>query len=279
MSTSATAVFENVETYRQWDKDYYSGPALAYYDRAIRQMIELLAPAPDETVLDAGTGPGVHAIRVAGLGHRVHGIDISGAALAEARRRIAEAGVSDRVTLEQADLTALPYADASYRCVFSWGVVIHIPPVEKALSELARILAPGGRLALYIINASALDHRLLACSRALLHRRRPTFEQGRLGSGCWYGVGEDRLWVWRLDTRAVVDCMQAHGLVLRDRRPGTLTELHRRVPWPVSSLLLHANNGYHRLGLSARPCITHLLVFEKPAGGVPAMERSSSCPA
>ena len=61
-----------------------------------------------------------------------------------ARRRLAR--FADRVQLEQADATALRYADASFDVVISIGVLHHVGAWEKALAEAARVLRPGGAL-------------------------------------------------------------------------------------------------------------------------------------
>ena len=61
-----------------------------------------------------------------------------------ARRRLTRFG--DRVVLDQADATALPYPDASFDLVLSIGVLHHVGAWEKALIEAARVLRPGGAL-------------------------------------------------------------------------------------------------------------------------------------
>ena len=98
----------------------------------------------------------MHSIRAARLGARVLGIDVSQTALDEARRRVDLSGVGDRVELRRQDLTRLELASDSFSAVFCWGVVIHVPEIGRALDELARVLAPGGRLALQVTNRRSL---------------------------------------------------------------------------------------------------------------------------
>ena len=106
-------------------------------------MLEELKVEAGSHVLDAGCGPSVHSIRAARLGARVLGIDVSQTALDEAKRRVDRSGVGERVELRRQDLTHLDLASGSFSAVFCWGVVIHVPEIEKALEELARVLAPG----------------------------------------------------------------------------------------------------------------------------------------
>jgi ubiquinone/menaquinone biosynthesis C-methylase UbiE len=112
-------VFEKKSTIEQWDEDYYHPIALKLYDRAILNMLQMMAVEPGATVLDAGCGPGVHGIRAAKAGHHVCAIDISEAMLEQARQRAEAENVADRIEFYQQDLTELDLADSSFRYVFS----------------------------------------------------------------------------------------------------------------------------------------------------------------
>jgi 2-polyprenyl-3-methyl-5-hydroxy-6-metoxy-1,4-benzoquinol methylase len=259
-----TRVFEDLSLYEQWDRDYYHPSALALYDRAISGMLDEIRVAEGSTVLDAGCGPGVHSIRAARRGAEVLGIDVSRTALDEARRRAEAAGVADRIELRQEDLTALSLPSDAFSAVFCWGVVIHIPEVGRALDELVRVLAPGGRLALQLTNADAWDHLLERVARALLRRPQP-WEPGPLGEGRWFEQpGGGDLWVWRVDAACLVAHLEGAGLRLVSRRPVELTELQWRVPKAVRRPLLAANDLWQRKGWAPEPCATTAFVFEKP---------------
>jgi ubiquinone/menaquinone biosynthesis C-methylase UbiE len=260
-----TDVFEAETTVAQWDDDYYHPVAERLYDRAVADMLAWLRPVRGETVLDAGCGPGVHSVRVARAGFRVCAIDVSDTMLRHARRRVAAAGLADRVTFERQDLTRLGFADGSFRAAFSWGVVIHIPEAARALDELARVLAPGGRLALYLTNRTALDHKFEGAARWLLRRPLPGFQRGELGDGISYDMDGSRLWLWRMDTEAVARQLAGRGLRLVHRRIGELTEIQRRLAGLPRRVLLHANNAAWSLRLPPSLASTSLLVFEKAA--------------
>ena len=231
-------VFDKIETFTQWDRNYYSPLARRYYDRAIDQMTEFLGVQAGDAVLDAGCGPGEHSIRLARDGCLVHGIDISPAVLEEAKRRVKKAGLEGKIRFEYGDLTNLTLDDESYQYIFSWGVIIHIPELARALSELVRILKPGGRLALYTTNASAWDYVVLGAARAVFRRSHPALEESRLGRGCWYDLNEERLWVWRVDVEALTRHMESLGLRRTHRIAGSLTEIHCRLKGVLRQLLL-----------------------------------------
>ena len=257
------SVFEDLKTFKDWDRDYYPARARRYYDRAIAEMLRCLEVKAEGLVLDAGCGPGEHAVRVARNGYRVLAIDFSAAVLEEARGRAQANGLADRIQFERGDLTSLRFADASFDRVFSWGVVIHIPEIDRALAELARIVRPGGRLALYVTNDHAWDYAVVDTVRRL--RRRPALPLRRtvLGEGCWFDTDQGRLWVWRMDVDGLTRHMNGLGLVRTHLLPGSLTELHVRLRGTMRDPLLWLNDAWYALRAPARPCVTNLLVFQK----------------
>jgi ubiquinone/menaquinone biosynthesis C-methylase UbiE len=256
------AVFEQHATVKSWDSDYYHPIAERYYDRAIKMMLRLMNVGPGAEVLDAGCGPGVHSIRVARAGFRVRAIDISQTMLNEAKARVAEAGLSAAVEFQQENLTRLTLPDASYKYVFSWGVIIHIHDVEKALDELARIVAPGGRLGLYVTNRKAWDHKLESLARLLL--RKPVGRESlSLGNGVWYDMHGEKLWVWQFDIPELQRQLERRGFRVTHRMIGEFSELQRRVGEPLRRILLRLNNLCFRLNVPASAAVTNILIFQK----------------
>lgn len=259
-------VFEQVDTIKSWDDDYYHPIAERLYDRAIADMAHQLGAPKGATILDAGCGPGVHSIRLARSGYNIDAIDISQAMLSEAAARVSNAGLSSRVKFQQQDLTRLDVATEAYPFVFSWGVIIHIHEVEKALDELSRIVAKGGRLALYVTNQSALDTAAESAARFILRKPASERTRTRLGTGTWYTMHGERLWVWAFDIAELAIEMKKRGLRLIHRRSGEFSEIQRRVPTILRPPLLHLNNAYYALSGPPAAAMTNLLVFEKELG-------------
>lgn len=262
---STKTVFERQDTIAAWDCDYYHPIAERLYDQAIVGMLEALGAKPGDTVLDAGCGPGVHSIRAAKLGFKIKAVDISDAMLAEARRRVERADLLDSVDFAREDLTRLSFPSGAFRYVFSWGVIIHIREIEKALDELIRVVEPGGRLALYVSNHSAWDNRIEAMARTLLRRPLEGVEALPMGHGVLYEMNDAPLWVWRFDVRALTSYLEARDMRLVARRIGEFTEIQRRLRGPLRHLLLRVNNLAYRLGLPPGPAAANLLVFERRA--------------
>ena len=257
-------VFDDLHTFLEWDQDFYRPEERHFYDLAVVRMLALLGAKPGDLVLDAGCGLGAHSIRAARAGCHVHAIDFSAPALAEAKRRVEAAGLANRITFEQADLTRLHLPSESFSFVFSWGVLIHIPAVEEALHALTRILKPNGRLALYVSNGHALDLKVEALGRKALKRSHITLEKHAMGHGYWYKERHGDIWVWQMDIQALTQHCEVQGLQRIHRLPGMLTEMHLRSPLFLRRPLVRANNLWFQLGLLPNLAGTNLLVFEKP---------------
>lgn len=257
------AVFNEQATVEQWDTDYYHPIALKYYDWAVANMLQAMDIEPNATVLDAGCGPGVHSIRVAQAGYNVQAIDISETMLNHARQRVANANLEQKVKFEQMDLTRLNFADNSFRYVFSWGVVIHIPEAEKALTELARIVEPGGKLALYLTNKAALDHKIEDTARFFASKTLTPEQRSHLGDGYCYNMNNEKLWLWRFDADGIINHLAQHGFKLRHRGIGEFSEIQRRIEGTPRKLLLQLNNLAYRWQFPANLATTTLFVFEK----------------
>ena len=113
----------------------YEGTALA-----VAQMI-----GPGDEVLECACGTGAISAAIAPACARLVATDYSEGMLKQARKKLAK---RSNVTVEQADITALPYADDSFDVAVAGNVIHLLPDPEQALRELARVVRPGGTITL-----------------------------------------------------------------------------------------------------------------------------------
>ena len=99
-----------------------------------------------DVVLDVACGTGNAALRAAQAGAQVTGADLTPELFVAAQRRAAEMGVE--VDWIEADAEDLPFEDESYDVVLSTFGCMFAPRHEMAAGEIARVLRPGGRIAL-----------------------------------------------------------------------------------------------------------------------------------
>lgn len=262
LKTTDSAVFNQESTVKSWDDDYYHPVAVKYYDAAIPAMLKEMGLSPGDRVLDAGCGPGVHSIRAAAYGCNVTAIDLSSTMLRHAGSRAEAAGLANRIEFRQADLTALDLGNV-FDAVFSWGVVIHVPDTDAALDGLASLVAPSGRLSLQVSNARSLDYRVEKFLRRLLRRPLAEAVDTDLGSGNWYKLGDERLWVLRFEMDALDKAMRARGFSLVSRRPAEFSEFQRRLPGMLRGPLLHLNTLIYRLRLFAGLSATQIVLYRR----------------
>lgn len=106
---------------------------------------------PGEHVLDLGSGSGTDsfiAAHLTGPSGRVVGVDFTQEQLDKARHLASSAGLEDRVEFWQRRIEHLPAPDTAYDCVISNGVINLSADKSGVFTEAARVLRPGGRLAI-----------------------------------------------------------------------------------------------------------------------------------
>jgi MPBQ/MSBQ methyltransferase len=109
-------------------------------------------------VLDLGAGIGGPARLLAErFGCRVTGLDLTAAYCRAARELTARIGLAERVNFVCGDGTALPFADAGFDLVWTQHAAMNIAHKAGLYGEIARVLRPGGRLALHDVVAGPVQ--------------------------------------------------------------------------------------------------------------------------
>jgi len=149
--TRAATITSNLEPDQQpllWD-DY-----VASYEHVFEPLtqrwstaaIDALGSRPQSKVLDSAAGAGGAALELARRGHRVTAIDASLAMVARTKERASAMGLTmETLTMDGQNLR---FPDASFDAAISVLGVILFPDAVRGLSELRRVVRPGGRIAL-----------------------------------------------------------------------------------------------------------------------------------
>jgi demethylmenaquinone methyltransferase/2-methoxy-6-polyprenyl-1,4-benzoquinol methylase len=198
-------------------------------EQSARQLgLRLLEPAGDQQVLEIGFGTG-HAVveiaqRLAG-GGRVFGIDVSPGMLAIAEKRVAAAGLRDRVVeLQLGDAKQLPYDDGSFDAVFSSFTLelFSESEIPRLLAEIARLLRPAGRLVVVSMHDDGRKRVMVDLYR-FLHRHfphivdcQPIDAQACLERAGFEIVANEGISIWGLPVMALLGRIRGSGGIRRD---------------------------------------------------------------
>jgi len=121
---------------------------------ATSQLAELLGITSHDHVLDAGSGIGGTSRFLANrCGCRVTAVDFTEEYCETARWLDRLVGLDDRISVRQADVTELPFADATFDVVFSQHVQMNVADKTRLYAEARRVLVGDGRLALWDITS------------------------------------------------------------------------------------------------------------------------------
>jgi ubiquinone/menaquinone biosynthesis C-methylase UbiE len=267
-SVQAERFLGKSDVHEKWHSDYLNPDLDRFYDTAFADILRILKPQPGSKILDAGCGYGYHTVRLARGLSAITAVDFSGVALEAARRTFAIAGISDQINLEQADLTALPFAEATFDFVVSWGVIMHVPDMERALSELARVLKPGGILVLCENNVHSFDvmvrERLLRMVKLVLGKPVPDLRQTPRGTEAWAAHQDGGLMVRKTDFRFLSDFLKGRGLAQFRRQAGQFTEAYTNVKMRWAKRMAYAFNAfyYRHVGI-AQFAMGNIIYFRK----------------
>jgi SAM-dependent methyltransferase len=122
------------------------------YHKLIDQLeLELVCKyGTGKDVFEAGCGTGLLLREAALVARSAVGLDLSRGMLRPARER--------GLKVVQGSLTDVPLPSASFDVVYSMKVLAHVPPIERAVAELARLVRPGGHLLLEFYNPLSLRY-------------------------------------------------------------------------------------------------------------------------
>lgn len=174
--------------------------ANAYYERPA--MLALAGDVAGRDVLDAGCGSGALSAALLERGATVTGVDSSAGMLDLARRRLGE-----DVALRRADLSeVLPFEDDTFDDVIASLVLHYLEDWAPALSEIHRVLRPGGRLLV------SVDHPIVAYT---IQEPRPDYFATTSYEFEWVLGGERVLMrFWRKPLHGMLDAFASAGFRL-----------------------------------------------------------------
>jgi ubiquinone/menaquinone biosynthesis C-methylase UbiE len=256
---------ERGEIHDTWESAYRSEANERFYEQAFDVLLAYAGAPPGTVFLDVGCGPGFHTLRLARRGYRVRAVDFSPFALELARKNIDVASLPDQIELGQEDLLALSFADDSFERILCWGVLMHIPEVERAIGEVSRVLAPGGRLIVSEANMHSLEATLVRGLRQAFGRRKDS-RRTPAGIENWTETPAGPLMTRYANIGWLVEAFAAQDLRLIKRLPEQFSEAYTKLGPPFGRPVHVINRLWLRYVRSPVLAADNILVLEKQSG-------------
>lgn len=133
-----------------------------------------------KTILEIGAGAGIDAVEFARYGAIVHATDLTDKAIGHTTELANKLNIN--LNIRKADATNLPYENEFFDLVYAFGILHHIPQVEKAMDEIHRVLKPGGKC-----------YAMLYHKNSLLYHYSILYLWGILYNGFREGLTEEQL--------------------------------------------------------------------------------------
>jgi 2-polyprenyl-3-methyl-5-hydroxy-6-metoxy-1,4-benzoquinol methylase len=252
------------ELHNQWVERYYSGKNNQFYELAFDYIIRKINLKKGSHFLDAGCGNGVHSIRLAKREFNVTASDFSTEALKLCSDNVKNSGYSNKMTIRKENLLELTFPSGNFDGVLCWGVLMHIPEVGKAISELCRVVKPGGYLILCELSVSSMENRVRGILKKILRMKNTRDDNTERGLECWTETEAGVFLIRKTNMNWLVKEAGKYNLKLIDRKAAQFTELYS---WTSSTFLKYIIQSFNEIWFKyvkyAAPSLAQILIFRK----------------
>ncbi|MEW8052176.1 MAG: class I SAM-dependent methyltransferase [Candidatus Thiodiazotropha sp.] len=263
-SSDAEKTLQKNSIHDEWVDNYRTPDNEKFYNMAFDYIRDVFAQTEGDVVLDAGCGSCAKSKNLVDRGFRVVGTDLSESALELARKGLIGTGYDSQIELKCENLTDLSFEDETFSKAVCWGVLMHIPEVDKAVSELARIMKKGGTLAVSEGNMRSLQTNAIRAMKKILGRERAVVNIVEAGIENWEETEDGRLMTRQANIDWLIKEFEKYGMELQTRRAGQFTELYWVVPTTVLKKLIHlVNKIWFKNIKSPGPAFGNILIFQK----------------
>ena len=251
-----------------WEDAYRTDANEQFYEMAFDRLQQDLSRHAGGLILDAGCGVGAHSARLAERGFRALGIDVSDIVVANAQEYLEKRGVNDRVEVRKDNLLDLSFEDQKFDAALLWGVLMHVPDIVKALSEIDRVLRMGGSLVIYEGNVNSLDATLYRALRLFRKPAGSSFRKTAAGLESWQTTSAGRLMTRMMRISWLLGHLQQMGYRIEVRTAGQFTELYSSfsTPW-IQNLFHRINEFWFRVVKKPGFAFGNIIIAEKIARG------------
>jgi 2-polyprenyl-3-methyl-5-hydroxy-6-metoxy-1,4-benzoquinol methylase len=250
--------------HNEWVDNYRTPDNEKFYNMAFDFIKESFKNVEGNVVLDAGCGSCAKSKNLVDRGFKVVGTDLSESALGLARKKLSGSIYDEHIELRCENLTDLSFEKDAFNKVVCWGVLMHIPEVDKAISEISRIVKEGGVLAVSEGNMNSLQTRSIRLLKKLIGRERAVVNVAEAGIENWEETSDGRLMTRQANINWLIKEFKKHDMELQTIRAGQFTELYWVVrPSLIKKLIHFFNKIWFKYIKIPGPAFGNILIFKK----------------
>jgi ubiquinone/menaquinone biosynthesis C-methylase UbiE len=146
-----------VATAAKYSREYFEQiEAFRYFDQPFIHSFAQFSRYHGKKVLEVGFGAGTDFTQWLRAGARASGIDLTEEALRNLKHRIEAYGLPQPESIQTGDAENLPFPSDQFDLGYSFGVLFLCPSTKKAITELVRVIRPGGELKIMIYNRRSI---------------------------------------------------------------------------------------------------------------------------
>ena len=259
---------EKLDVHEEWEQLFRTSENEPFFKLALDYITGVLDAPKDSIILDTGCGTCQQSIRLANRGFRCVAVDFSEAILEKARTKIKKEGLEGRIIVQREDLTSLSFQNETFSYVLCWGVLMHIPDLEKAVSELSRVLKPNGKIIVGESNLYSLQPIIgsivFPVLRILLGRKSAKVKHTKFGIEQWTTSNTGLLFTRLTNVGQLIHAFEKKGFVVTKRVPGEFTQWYTLLPNRLLRSLVHGINGFWFSHIRiAWPAFTNIIILDK----------------
>jgi 2-polyprenyl-3-methyl-5-hydroxy-6-metoxy-1,4-benzoquinol methylase len=263
-TSDAEKTLQKNSIHDEWVDNYRTPDNEKFYNMAFDFIKDSFKETEGNLVLDAGCGSCAKSKNLVDRGYKVIGTDLSESALELARKNLIGSKYDSEIELKCENLTGLTFENDLFNKVVCWGVMMHIPEVEKAISELSRIVKKGGMLAVSEGNMHSLQTRVLRMLKKILGREKAVINIVPAGIENWEETDDGRLMTRQANIEWLINEFEKHGMELQIRRAGQFSEMYWVVPTTILKKLIHLfNKVWFKYVKLPGPAFGNILIFKK----------------
>ena len=226
----------------RWESIYNTRKNEQFYEEAFDYIIKFINPPSGSTFLDSGCGPCYHAIRLAKRGFHVCAVDFSESVLEMAKSQILSYELQDSIRLQHENILSFTFEDQTFNYILCWGVLMHIPDIEKAISELFRVLKTGGILIVSEVNMNSLQSKLLRNLKSILKYNTAKIITKPAGLEYWEQTSAGELMTRQANIQWLIKTFEINGFTIKKHLSGQFSELYNRFSSGIIRNIIHIFN-------------------------------------